>query len=395
MTKILSVNAGSSSFKFQLLEMPSEVVVTKGLVERIGLEDGVFGIKFNGQEIEKTLPIPNHEVAVQLLLEALIELKIVSNYDEITGVGHRVVHGGEAFDKSAIVTDDVLAQIEALADLAPLHNPANIVGIKAFQKALPHATPVAVFDTAFHQTMPRTSYLYPVPYEWYTNYGIRKYGFHGTSHLYVSERAADMLGKPIEETKMITVHIGNGGSLTAISGGKSIDTTMGFTPLAGMMMGTRSGDIDPAIVPFIMEKENLSVEDAINALNKKSGLLGVSGLSSDMRDITAAKNDNQERAQIAYDLFIKRICDFIGSYYVTLGGVDAIVFTAGIGENAAHVRADIVEKLNVFGVSLDAEANGKRGDDIAISTEDSAFKVFVIPTNEELVIARDTFLNLK
>ena len=375
--------------------MPSEVVVTKGLVERIGLEDGVFGIKFNGQEIEKTLPIPNHEVAVQLLLEALIELKIVSNYDEIAGVGHRVVHGGEAFDKSVIVTEDVLAQIEALADLAPLHNPANIVGIKAFQKALPHATPVAVFDTAFHQTMPRTSYLYPVPYEWYTNYGIRKYGFHGTSHLYVSERAAQMLGKPIEETKMITVHIGNGGSLTAISGGKSIDTTMGFTPLAGMMMGTRSGDIDPAIVPFIMEKENLSVEDAINALNKKSGLLGVSGLSSDMRDITAAKNDNQERAQMAYDLFIKRICDFIGSYYVTLGGVDAIVFTAGIGENAAHVRADIVEKLKVFGVSLDVEANGKRGDDIAISTEDSAFKVFVIPTNEELVIARDTYLNLK
>ena len=394
MSKILSVNAGSSSLKFQLLEMPSEQVITIGLIERIGFEDAIFNIKFEDQKIEKVLPILNHEVAVTLLLEALLELNIVSNYDEISGVGHRVVHGGEKFDKSVVVTADVLAEIENLSDLAPLHNPANVTGIKAFQKALPHAVAVAVFDTAFHQTMPETSFLYPVPYEWYTNYGIRKYGFHGTSHLYVSERAAALLEKPIEDTKIITVHIGNGGSLTAVLGGKSYDTTMGFTPLAGMMMGTRSGDIDPAIVPFIMEKENLSVEDAINALNKKSGLLGVSGKSSDMRDITSGWEANEERSVLAFDLFVKRICDYIGSYFMTLGGVDAIAFTAGIGENSIVVREAIMNRLAAYGVKLNAEANNTRGQEIEISTTDSNFKVFVIPTNEELVIARDTFANL-
>ncbi len=391
MSKILSVNAGSSSFKFQLLEMPSEAVIAKGIVERIGFEDAIFSIKFEDQKVEKVLPIENHEVAVNLLLEALLELKIVSNYEEIAGVGHRVVHGGEKFDKSVVVTDEVLAAIESLSDLAPLHNPANITGIKAFAKALPHAVSVAVFDTAFHQTMPKSSYLYPTPYEWYTKHGVRKYGFHGTSHLYVSGRAAELLEKPIEDTKIITVHVGNGGSLCAVLGGKSIDTSMGFTPLAGMMMGTRSGDVDPAVIPFMMEKENMTIDQAIDALNKKSGLLGVSLISSDMRDVEAAYLANEPQAQITFDLFVKRICDYIGSYFMTLGGVDAIVFTAGIGENDTNVRQAVVKRLKAYGVTLDAEANNSRGKETVISTPDSSFKVFVIPTNEELVIARDTF----
>ncbi len=391
MSKILSVNAGSSSFKFQLLEMPSEAVIAKGIVERIGFEDAIFSIKFEDQKVEKVLPIENHEVAVNLLLEALLELKIVSNYEEIAGVGHRVVHGGEKFDKSVVVTDEVLAAIESLSDLAPLHNPANITGIKAFAKALPHAVSVAVFDTAFHQTMPKSSYLYPTPYEWYTKHGVRKYGFHGTSHLYVSGRAAELLEKPIEDTKIITVHVGNGGSLCAVLGGKSIDTSMGFTPLAGMMMGTRSGDVDPAVIPFMMEKENMTIDQAIDAVNKKSGVLGVSLISSDMRDVEAADLANEPQAQITFDLFVKRICDYIGSYFMTLGGVDAIVFTAGIGENDTNVRQAVVKRLKAYGVTLDAEANNSRGKETVISTPDSSFKVFVIPTNEELVIARDTF----
>ena len=357
MTKILSVNAGSSSLKFQLLEMPAQTVITKGLVERIGFEDAIFSIKFEDEKVEKVLPIKDHSVAVQLLLEALLEHNIVASYDEISGVGHRVVHGGEKFGHSVVVTPEVLADIEALSELAPLHNPANALGIKAFMKELPHAVSVAVFDTAFHQTMDKDAYLYPVKYEWYQDYAIRKYGFHGTSHQFVAERCAELLEKPLAETKIITVHIGNGGSLAAVKGGQSVDTTMGFTPLAGIMMGTRSGDIDPAILPFIMEKENLTIDQAVNALNKESGLYGVSGASSDMRDILKLVSEGNERGIIAFNLYVKRICDYIGSYFVYLGGVDAIVFTAGIGENSIPVRKAVVERLGALGITLDEAAN--------------------------------------
>ena len=395
MTKILSVNAGSSSLKFQLLEMPAQTVIAKGLVERIGFEDGIFGIKFEDQKIEKVLPIKDHSVAVQLLLESLLDLKIVSNYDEISGVGHRVVHGGEKFDRSVVVTPEVLAEIEALSDLAPLHNPANALGIKAFMKELPHAVSVAVFDTAFHQTMDKDAYLYPVKYDWYTKYGVRKYGFHGTSHQYVSQRCAELLEKPLADTKIITVHIGNGGSLAAVKGGQSVDTTMGFTPLAGIMMGTRSGDIDPAVLPFVMEKENLTIDQVVNALNKESGLYGVSGVSSDMRDILKLVAEGDERGTTAFNLYIKRICDYIGSYFLYLNGVDAIVFTAGIGENSMPVRKAIVDRLGALGIQLNEEANNVMGEEALISTADSKIKVYAIPTNEELMIAKDTYAFVK
>lgn len=395
MTKILSVNAGSSSLKFQLLEMPAQTVITKGLVERIGFNDGVFNIKFEDQKIEKVLPIKDHSVAVHLLLEALLDLKIVANYDEISGVGHRVVHGGEKFDRSVIITDEVLAEIDALSELAPLHNPAHVLGIKAFMKELPHAVPVAVFDTAFHQTMNKDAYLYPVKYEWYQKYGVRKYGFHGTSHQYVAKRCATLMGKPLEETKLITIHLGNGASLTAVKGGHSVDTSMGFTPLAGLMMGTRSGDVDPAVLPFVMAKENLTVEQAVNALNKESGLYGVSGESSDMRDILKLVAQKDERAMISFDLYVKRICDYIGAYYIYLNGVDALVFTAGIGENSTPVRKAIVDRLGVLGIKLDDEANKAMGEEQLISTADSKIKAYAIPTNEELMIAEDTYAFVK
>lgn len=395
MTKILSVNAGSSSLKFQLLEMPAQTVITKGLVERIGFNDGVFNIKFEDQKIEKVLPIKDHSVAVHLLLEALLDLKIVKSYDEISGVGHRVVHGGEKFDRSVVITDEVLAEIDALSELAPLHNPAHVLGIKAFMKELPHAVPVAVFDTAFHQTMAEDAYLYPVKYDWYKKYGVRKYGFHGTSHQYVAKQCAKLMNKPLEETKMITIHLGNGGSLTAIRGGHSVDTSMGFTPLAGIMMGTRSGDIDPAVLPFVMAKENLTVDQAVNALNKESGLYGVSGESSDMRDILKLVAQKDERAMTAFNLYVKRICDYIGAYYIYLGGVDALVFTAGIGENSTPVRKAIVDRLGVLGIQLDDEANQVMGEEQLISTPDSQIKVFAIPTNEELMIAEDTYAFVK
>jgi len=395
MTKILSVNAGSSSLKFQLLDMPSQEVITIGLVERIGFEDAVFNIKFNGEKTEKELPILDHAVAVDLVLDALLELNIVANYEEIAGVGHRVVHGGEKFDKSVVITPEILATIEKLSELAPLHNPANILGVKAFAKKLPHAISVAVFDTAFHQTMEQESYLYPIKYDLYTQHGVRKYGFHGTSHQFVSERCAELLEKPLSETKIITVHVGNGGSITAVKGGRSIDTSMGFTPLAGLMMGTRSGDVDPAILPFIMEKENITIDQAMNILNKESGLLGVSGLSSDMRDIESAEKSGNEKAMIATKLFVKRITDFIGSYLVSLGGADAIVFTAGIGENDARVRKAVLDRLTFLGIEVNEEANSKREKEILISTLESKIKVFVIATNEELMIAKDTYSFIK
>ena len=391
MTKILAINAGSSSLKFQLLEMPSEAVLTEGIVERIGFKDAKFKIEFGDEEVKIVEEILDHAKAVELLMNALVDNKIVESFDEISGVGHRVVHGGERFDKSVVITAETLADIEALSELAPLHQPANITGIKAFQEKLPNAIAVAVFDTAFHQTMPVTSYMYPVATDWYKKHGVRRYGFHGTSHQYVSERAIELLKMPAEETKIITVHIGNGGSLSAIKGGKSIETSMGFTPLAGIMMGTRSGDIDPAIIPFIMEKEGLTIEQITDALNKESGLLGVSGKSSDMRDIEAGVDANEEQSIIAFDLFIKRVTDYIGSYLVTLGGVDAIVFTAGIGENGIEIRELILERLSFLGIEVDRDANKSRGKEVLISTADSKVKAFVIPTNEEIMIARDTF----
>lgn len=389
MSKIIAINAGSSSLKFQLFEMPSEAVITKGLVERIGLSDSIFTLSVNGEKITEVTDIPNHEVAVTMLLDNLIKHGIIASFDEIQGVGHRVVHGGELFNDSALITDEVLEQIEKLSDLAPLHNPANLTGIKAFQRILKNIPAVAVFDTAFHQTMPENSYLYSLPYEYYQEYGIRKYGFHGTSHKYVSERAAEMLGRPKEQLRLISCHLGNGASIAAIEGGKSIDTSMGFTPLAGVTMGTRSGNIDPALLPYIMEKTGMNAEEVIDVLNKKSGLLGVSGFSSDLRDIESEASEGNERAELALKVFADRIHKYIGSYAARMSGVDAIIFTAGIGENSDVIRARVLKGLEFMGVYWDPALNATRGDDRFISYPHSPVKVMVIPTNEEVMIARD------
>ncbi|MGK0552413.1 acetate/propionate family kinase [Enterococcus faecalis] len=389
MSKTIAINAGSSSLKWQLYEMPAEEVIAKGIVERIGLNDSIFTIKYGeDQKYEEIIDINDHEVAVKMLLDHLIELKILASYDEITGVGHRVVAGGEDFKDSTVVTDEVLAKIEALSELAPLHNPANAMGIKAFKKILPDIVSVAVFDTSFHTTMPKHNYLYSIPTEYYEKYAARKYGAHGTSHRYVSERAAQMLNRPIEELKIITCHLGNGASITAVDGGKSVDTSMGFTPLAGVTMGTRSGDIDPSLLPYLMNKIGLTnIQDMIDILNKKSGLLGLTGLSSDMRDLEA--NIDKPEVQTAYDIFTDRIRKYIGSYVTVMNGVDAIVFTAGIGENDAHVRSEVIKGMTWFGCDIDPEKNNTRGKETVISTADSKIKVLLIPTDEELMIARD------
>ena len=388
MSKTIAINAGSSSLKWQLYGMPEETVIAKGIVERIGLNDSIFTIKYGeGQKFEQIIDIPDHDVAVKMLLDQLIDLGILATYDEITGVGHRVVHGGEFYDRSVVIDDEVLKNIEALADFAPLHNPANAMGIRAFKHLLPNIISVAVFDTAFHATMPEVNYLYSLPREYYETLRVRKYGAHGTSHRYVSERAAEMLGKPLAETKIITCHLGNGASITAVEGGKSIDTSMGFTPLAGVTMGTRSGDIDPSVLPYLMEKLDIDINEMINILNKKSGLLGLSGISSDMRDLE--NNMDKEEVRVALDIFADRIRKYIGSYVTVMNGVDAIVFTAGIGENDSATRANIMSKLTWFGCELDAEKNKARGEELEISTPESTVKVFLIPTDEELMIARD------
>ncbi|MGX7350429.1 acetate kinase [Enterococcus canis] len=388
MSKTIAINAGSSSLKWQLYQMPSEEVVAKGIVERIGLNDSIFTIKYgDDQKYNEVVDINDHEVAVKMLLDKLIELNILANYDEITGVGHRVVHGGEIYKDSVVIDDEVIKNIEELADFAPLHNPANLMGIQAFKKILPEIISVAVFDTAFHATMPKHNYLYSLPIEYYNDYKVRKYGFHGTSHRYVSQRAAEMLGKPIEELKIITCHLGNGASITAVDGGKSVDTSMGFTPLAGVTMGTRSGDLDPAVLPYLMNKLNLNIDEMVDVLNKKSGLLGLTGISSDMRDLEA--NMDKEAVQVAYDVFTDRIRKYIGGYVTTMNGVDAIVFTAGIGENDAHVRSEVIKGMTWFGCELDADKNNTRGEEKVISTDDSQVKVLLIPTDEELMIARD------
>jgi len=385
--KIMAVNAGSSSLKFQLLEMPEEKVITSGLVERIGYDNAVFTIKVDGEKVAVTQEILNHKVAVNLLVEGLLKHHIIESLDEIKGVGHRVVQGGEIFKTSAVITDEVVEQIRSLNDLAPLHNPANITGIEAFRKVLPNVIQVAVFDTTFHQTMSEDAYLYAAPYEWYKKYGVRKYGFHGTSHQYVSERATKLLNNP--QAKVIVCHLGNGASLCAVNGGKSVDTSMGLTPLEGIPMGTRSGNVDPAVLMLIAAKENKTYAEVLDDLNKRSGYLGVSGISNDSRDIVDNMNKGDYRATLAHKIQVKRIADYIGSYYVYMGGLDAICFTAGIGENAPEIRRDVLNAVKVLGITVDPEQNKLRGER-EITTKDSKVKAFIIPTNEEVMIARET-----
>jgi len=389
LSKILSINAGSSSLKFQLFKMPEETVLAKGLIERIGLSDSVFKIKINDVEKKETLNISDHEVAVKKILESLTTSGIIQSLNEIDAIGHRIVHGSERFNDSVKINDNVIHQIEEISELAPLHNPANLTGIRAFQEVLPEVPMVAVFDTAFHQTMPEESYLYSLPYKYYKKYGIRKYGFHGTSHKYVSERAADLLGVPLEQLRLISCHLGNGASITAIEGGKSLDTSMGFTPLAGVTMGTRSGDIDPALIPYIMEKTGKTAEEVLEVLNKESGMLALSGFSSDLRDIEQEAGKNP-RADLALNVFAERIHKFIGSYAARMSGVDAIIFTAGIGENSDTVRASVLNGLEFMGVYWDPALNKTRGKEAFINYAHSPVKVIVIPTDEEVMIARDT-----
>lgn len=390
LAKIIAINAGSSSLKFQLLQMPEEEVLTKGLVERIGLNDSIFTIEVNGEKVKEVKDIQDHSEAVSMLLDKLINHGIISSLDEIEGIGHRVVHGGEKFNDSVLITDEILKGIEDISYLAPLHNPANVVGIKAFQNVLPNVPAVAVFDTAFHQSMPEKSFLYSLPYEYYEQYGIRKYGFHGTSHKYVSERAAELLGRPVDQLRLLSCHLGNGASIAAIEGGKSIDTSMGFTPLAGVTMGTRSGNIDPSLIPYIMQKTGQSAEEVLNVLNNKSGMLGVSGFSSDLRDIESEAEKGNERAELALEVFASRIHKYIGSYAARMAGIDAIIFTAGIGENSTAVRERVLRGLEFMGVYWDPALNQVRGKEAFISYPHSPVKVIVIPTNEEVMIARDT-----
>lgn len=387
--KILSVNAGSSSLKFQMYEMPEEKVLISGVFERIGIENSFYTIKLNGEKIKKEVVLSNHTDTVKILTNELLENNIVSDLSEIKAIGHRMVHGGEKYASSVLLTEDVITAVEELSDLAPLHNPANLVGVRAFKEVIPSAVAVGVFDTAFHQTMEEENFLYPVPYEWYKEYGVRKYGFHGTSHKYVSEKMASILGK--EETKIITCHIGNGGSLAAVKNGKCIDTSMGFTPNAGIIMGSRSGDIDASLIPFVMKKTGMNISEIDNALNKKSGLLGISGVSSDSRDIEDGIKSGNDRCKLAQEMYVNKIVKYIAEYYVELGGADAIVFTAGVGENSITTRKQIIDKLACLGIKLDEQRNNVRAEVALISTDDSSVKVYVIPTDEEVMIARDTY----
>ena len=389
--KIMSINAGSSSLKFSLFNMDNEEVIASGLFERIGIDQSAYTIKYNGEKIKQEIDLPDHSVAVNILLEKLVELGIIKSLDEINGVGHRVVSGGDKYSESILITDKVVQDIIELKDYAPLHNPAHVLGINAFREALPGVPMSVVFDTAFHQTMDEVSYLYPVPYSWYENYKVRKYGAHGTSHRYIALSIAEELKR--DDLKVISCHLGNGGSITAIKDGKCVDTSMGFTPLAGIMMGTRSGDIDPSIIPFVMEKEGKNAGEIIDDLNKKSGFLGLSCLSSDSRDVENGIAEGNEKCRLAQDKFIRTVVDHIAKYYVLLGGCDVLCFTAGIGENSKGVRAEIVEKLACLGFKLDAEANNVRGELRKISAEDSSALIYILPTDEELMIARDT-LNL-
>ena len=395
---VLVINCGSSSLKYQLINSDTEAVLAKGLCERIGI-DGRLTYQKAGLDKEITeAPMPTHKEAIQLVLDALVNEKTgaIASLAEVNAVGHRIVHGGEKFASSAVITPEMLAAVEECNDLAPLHNPANLIGIHACQELMPGVPMVGVFDTAFHQTMPEKAYLYGLPYEYYEKYKVRRYGFHGTSHSFVSKHVAEFLGKDLNDSKIIVAHLGNGASISAVLNGKCVDTSMGLTPLEGLVMGTRSGDIDPAIMEFIAKKEGKDVNEVLNILNKKSGVLGMSGgVSSDFRDIEAAKEEGNHLAEVALDAFIYRVAKYIGSYVAAMNGVDVIAFTAGIGENAPIVRSKVLAYLGYLGITVDEEANSKRGDDIVISTPDSKVTVCVIPTNEELAIARETVALVK
>ena len=387
--KIMSVNCGSSSLKFSLFEIESKELIASGYFEKVTIPGSFFNIKFNGEKIHEDIDMLNHTEAVEIMLDRIVKLGIVENLEEIEAVGHRVVHGGDKYNKSVIITDEVIDDIKKFSVLAPLHNPANLLGIEALQKALPNVPQVAVFDTAFHQTMEPREYIYPVPYSWYEDMMIRKYGFHGTSHCYVSKQIERILGK--KEYKAIICHLGSGGSLSAVKDGKSIDTTMGFTPLAGIMMGTRSGDIDPSILSYVCATENVTIDEAVNVLNKQSGFLGITGKASDFRDVWAGVEAGDERCALAVEKYVKTVVDYIASYYVELGGADVIAFTAGLGENAIQVREKVCDALECLGVKIDKKKNETRGEEIKLSTSDSKVQVYVIPTNEELMIAEDTY----
>ena len=389
--KVLVINCGSSSLKYQLLDMTNEAVLAKGLCERIGI-DGKLVHEAASGKLELLEAMPDHAAAMSQVINALLHVDYgaIKSKDEINAIGHRVVHGGETFTQSALITEEIEQAIEAVSDLAPLHNPPNLTGIRACRQHMPNVPQVAVFDTAFHQTMPARAYLYPLPYELYDKYKIRKYGFHGTSHKYVSDQAAELLGKPLVSLKVVTCHLGNGASVAAVANGKCIDTSMGLTPLEGLAMGTRSGDIDPAVVSFIMEKEGLTAQEVSDLLNKKSGMLGLSGVSSDFRDLDAAAREGNQRAIDALEVFAYRVAGYVGRYATAMNGVDAVVFTAGIGENDTAIREKICTYLTWMGVEIDAEKNSKRGQALDVSTTGAKVRVLVVPTNEELVIARDT-----
>lgn len=389
--KILVVNCGSSSLKYQLIDSDTEKVSASGQCERIGL-DGIFSIKINGEKKEKNVDIPDHAVAIKTVLHALVDKEnaVIDSLEEIQAIGHRVVHGGENFSKSVLITEEVIHEIEECNDLAPLHNPANILGIRACQEVMPKVPNVAVFDTAFHQTMPAKAYLYGIPKEYYEKYGVRRYGFHGTSHSFVSQRLAQLAGLDIDHSKMIICHIGSGASISAVVDGKSVDTSMGMTPLEGLVMGTRSGDLDPAIIEFLCNKENMSVSEVLQVLNKKSGVLGISGISNDYRDLIAAETEGNQAAHDAIEVMIYRVIKYVGAYYTAMGGADAIALTAGAGENNLEIRGRIVKGLAALGIKLNEEANTVRGEELLISTPDSKVPVWVVPTNEELKIARET-----
>ncbi len=390
MTKIIAINAGSSSFKFELFEMPAEKEIARGLIERIGLGEGKFTLQSAAgrESIERNFK--NHTEAVNVMLESLVSKNIIRSLDEIEGTGHRVVHGGETFSEAVVIDGDVVKEIEHLSEFAPLHNQANLMGIHAMMELLPDVTHVAVFDTSFHQTMPESSYLYSLPYKYYKDYRIRKFGFHGTSHKYVTERASKLLKRPLEELRLISCHLGNGASIAAVKAGKSLDTSMGFTPLAGVTMGTRSGNIDPSLIPYIMEKTNKSAVEVLNVLNRESGLLGVSGFSSDLRDITDEAKRGNERAELALEVFGSSIHKYMGSYAARMGGVDAIIFTAGVGENSALIREKVLDSLEFMGVYIDKKTNNQTvGTEATISHSYSPVKVLVIPTDEEVMIARE------
>jgi len=391
--KVLVINCGSSSLKYQLMDMRNEEVIAKGLAERIGIEGSVLKHQPTGSDkITIERPMPTHKEALQTLVDALLDKNygVIKDMSEISAVGHRVVHAGEKFAYSVVLDDEVMKALKDCIEIAPLHNPPNIMGIEACKQIMPDVPMVGVFDTAFHQTMPKEAYIYAIPYEFYEKYRIRRYGFHGTSHKYVAERAAAMLGKPLEELKLITCHLGNGASVAAVKYGKSVETSMGFTPLEGLAMGTRSGDIDPAIIKYISEKENMSVAQVDGMLNKKSGVLGISGVSSDFRDIEQAAEKGNERAQLALEVYVHKVKKYIGAYAAVMNGVDAVIFTAGLGENSSEVRRDICKDMCFLGIEVDEAKNKARGKETDISKDGAKVKVLLIPTNEELMIARDT-----